>query len=363
MDLSELVIVPVTRNEEAHFNALMNAHHYLGAPPKIGESAFYAAVLEDRWVALSSFYACALKSRARDQWLGWHERDRLPRLHLITNQSRFLILEAIPNLASRTLSLLEKRLARDWPSRFGHPLLLLETFVDLSRFKGTCYRAANWLEIGQSAGYRRTHGGYQPNHSPKAMFVRPVHKNARQLLADAHLHSRYFPQGVRRKMYTDDDFKTILDYFSHLQDPRKRRGQRYRLESLLALAAAAVLSGARGYLEIGEWIKAQSDAVLKHFKVGKRRGKVQRPSVSCMRNALLNTDPDEFDAAMYAWCASIDGTDDDAIAIDGKTLRSAIDDNDRQLHVLGACGHHTRMPLAKKNEVKEKSQGQAQIYQ
>ena len=347
MDLSELVIVPVTRDQEAHFNALMNAHHYLGAPPKIGESAFYAAVLDGRWVALSSFYASALKSRARDQWLGWHQRDRIPRLHLITNQSRFLTLESIPNLASRTLSLLERRIASDWPVRFGHPLVLMETFVDLTRFKGTCYRAANWQQIGVSSGYRRTHGGYQSGSSPKAMFVRPVQKNARQLLAGAHLDTHFFPNGVSRKMYVTDDFKTILDYFSHIKDPRKARGQRYRIETLLALSAAAVLSGARGYLEIGEWVQAQSDAVLRHFKVGKRRGKVQRPSVYCLRNALINTDPDQLDAAMQAWCASIDG-DDRAIAIDGKTLRSAIDENDRQLHVLGACGHQTRMPLGKK---------------
>ena len=295
MDLSELVIVPVTRDQEAHFNALMNTHHYLGAPPKIGESAFYAAVLDGRWVALSSFYASALKSRARDQWLGWHQRDRIPRLHLITNQSRFLTLESIPNLASRTLSLLERRIASDWPVR----------------------------------------------------FVRPVQKNARQLLAGAHLDTHFFPNGVSRKMYVTDDFKTILDYFSHIKDPRKARGQRYRIETLLALSAAAVLSGARGYLEIGEWVQAQSDAVLRHFKVGKRRGKLQRPSVYCLRNALLITDPEQLDAAMQAWCASIDG-DDRAIAIDGKTLRSAIDENDRQLHVLGACGHQTRMPLGKK---------------
>lgn len=347
MNLSELVIVPVARSEEAHFNALMNAHHYLGAPPKIGESAFYAAVLEGRWVALSSFYAAALKSRARDEWLGWHERDRIPRLHLITNQSRFLILESVPNLASRTLSLLQRRIAHDWPIRFGHPIVLMETFVDLARFTGACYRAANWIEIGHSAGYRRSRGGYQSGASPKAMFVRAVEKNARRRLAGAHLDPHYFPNDVSRKMYVKDDFKTILDYFAHIEDPRKRRGRRYRLQTLLALSAAAALSGARGYLEIGEWIQAQSDAVLQHFKVGRRRGRLQRPSVYCIRNALVKTDPDQFDRAMRAWCESIDGADA-AIALDGKTLRGAIDDNERQLHVLGACGHQTRMPLAKK---------------
>ena len=99
------------RSEEARFKELMDRHHYLGAPPKIGESAFYAAVVDGQWVALSSFYACALKSSAWDRRLGWHPRDRTPRLYLITNQSRFLVLKSAANLASRTLSLLERRIA------------------------------------------------------------------------------------------------------------------------------------------------------------------------------------------------------------------------------------------------------------
>ena len=302
--MSELVIEAVKRDEEAEFLARMREHHYLGAPYKIGESAFYAAVLQGRWVALSSFYAAALKSRVRDEWLGWHRRDRIARLHLITNQSRFVVLESIPNLASRTLSLLARQVVRDWP----------------------------------------------------------LQKNARQLLAGAHLDSHYYRNGVCHKMYGGEDYRTLLDYFSAIEDPRKARGQRYRLETLLAIAAAATLSGARGYQEIGEWVQKQSDAVLKYFKVGKRRGKLQRPSVYCIRNVLVQIDPEQFDAALRNWCISIDGTDT-AIAIDGKTLRSAIDENGRQLHVLGASGHRTRMPLGKKNETEAKFHRKEQIYQ
>ena len=163
-------------------------------------------------------------------------------------------------------------------------------------------------------------------------------------------------------MYGGEDYRTLLDYFSAIEDPRKARGQRYRLETLLAIAAAATLSGARGYQEIGEWVQKQSDAVLKYFKVGKRRGKLQRPSVYCIRNVLVQIDPEQFDAALRNWCISIDGTDT-AIAIDGKTLRSAIDENGRQLHVLGASGHRTRMPLGKKNETEAKFHRKEQIYQ
>ncbi len=241
MNLSELIIEPVKREDEAEFLALMHQHHYLGAPHKIGESAYYAAVLqgECEWVALSSFYAAALKSAARDRWLGWHPRDRIPRLHLITSQSRFLILKPQPNLASRTLSLLRRQVAQDWPLRFGHPVLLMETFVDLQRFKGSCYLADNWQPIGESSGYRRKHGGYQAGSSKKMMFVRELQTDARRLLAGAHLDSYYFPEGVCRKMHTEDDFKTILECFSQIDDTRGHRGRRYRLDTLLAIAGCA----------------------------------------------------------------------------------------------------------------------------
>lgn len=347
MSLSELAIVPVKREQEAEFLELMRRHHYLGMPHKIGESGYYAGVLDGRWVVLSSFNASALKSRARDRWIGWQPEDRDVRRHLILNQSRFLVLESIPNLASRALSLLARQVARDWPERYGHPLLLLETFVDPACFKGTCYRAAGWTEIGRSAGYRRVAGGYRSGSTAKMMWVRPLRNDARQLLARAHLPAVFFPNQEVVKMYPETIYLSILDHFSQIPDPRGRNGKRYRLETLLALSAAAVFGGARGYLEIGEWIQRQSDTVLRRFRTGLRKGKVQRPSVYCIRNALIHTDPEKFDRALHDWKCSI-GAPDSAIAIDGKTLCGAIDDQGRQVHLLSAVGHQTRTTLAKK---------------
>ncbi len=121
MSWSELTIAPVEREREAEFRERMRRHHDLGAPCKIGESAYYAAVLEGRWVALSSFNAPVRKSRARDGWIGWCPEGRDVRRHLLLNQSRFLVLERIPNLASRALSLRARRVAEDRPGRYGHP--------------------------------------------------------------------------------------------------------------------------------------------------------------------------------------------------------------------------------------------------
>lgn len=140
----------------------MDAHHYLGALPKIGHTLWYIATWGETWAALLSFSAAAWKCAARDAWIGWDFRIQYDRLHLIANNSRFLILPQHHhrNLASRVLALAERRLAHDWPARFGYPLLLLETFVDPRRFHGTIYRAANWRYVGDTRGFRRTREGY-----------------------------------------------------------------------------------------------------------------------------------------------------------------------------------------------------------
>lgn len=150
LNLREALVRPVLPSEERCFQERMQAYHYLGALPKIGETLWYAASWRDEWVALLTFSAAAWKCAVRERWIGWDFRHQYDRLHLVTNNSRFLILPQyhIPNLASRILSLCQKRLCTDWQERFGHPVALLETFVDPQRFRGTVYKASNWTLCG-----------------------------------------------------------------------------------------------------------------------------------------------------------------------------------------------------------------------
>ena len=151
MNLKELRVRPVGRSEEERHRQLMAAHHYLGFLPKIGQTLWYVATYDEQWVALLSFSAAAWKCAVRDRWIGWdfHHQYDYDRLKLIANNSRFLILPDwhLPNLGSKILSLCHRRLATDWQERFGHRLVLLETFVD-PRFQGTVYQAANWSYLG-----------------------------------------------------------------------------------------------------------------------------------------------------------------------------------------------------------------------
>ena len=134
----------------------MHAHHYLGAAPGKGETVRYVAHYRGRWLALAVLSAPALKCGARDRWTGWEYGVQFGRLHLVTNNARFLILLGGPaNLGSRVLSLCTRRLARDWPARFGQDMLLAETFVDPALFRGTVYPAANWIEVGSTRGFAR----------------------------------------------------------------------------------------------------------------------------------------------------------------------------------------------------------------
>ena len=134
--LMDIRVRPVARSEEVRYQEQMARHHYLGALAKIGETVWYVAIWREQWVAQLSLSAAALKCGVRDRWIGWDFRSQYGRLNLIANNSRFLILPGWhrPNIGSRVLSLTERRVGADWRARFGHPLLLLETFVDPQRF-------------------------------------------------------------------------------------------------------------------------------------------------------------------------------------------------------------------------------------
>ena len=147
--LNSIVLRPISSGERSDWDGLMAKHHYLGFKSLVGESIRYVALLQSHWVALLGWSAAALKCRPRDTWIGWPQVIQWQRLHLIANNSRFLILPHIhiPNLASKILSLNLKRLSNDWEKTYSHPVLVAETFVDIRRFHGTCYKAANWIYL------------------------------------------------------------------------------------------------------------------------------------------------------------------------------------------------------------------------
>lgn len=345
--LSKVAVDIVAAEDEARFRDLMQAHHYLGAVPGMGETVRYVAHHQGQWLALAVFSAPALKCGARDRWIGWDYGVQFARLHLLTNNSRFLILPGGPrNLGSRVLSLCARRLVRDWPVRFGHEVLLAETFVDPAHFRGTVYRAANWVEVGRTRGFARQRHGYREHARSKRVFVYPLCRHARARLGAAHLDPR-LRHGVAKMTLTAAQMRSLPEFFHAIDDPRRRQGRRHALPTVLALAAAATLCGMRGYKAISEWVDDLSPKVLERFRVRRRHGQYRPPSLSAMRSVLLRVDPAQLDAALRAWHQT-HGGGDSALAVDGKTLRGAIDEQGYQTHVLGIVGHDSNAPWGQK---------------
>ena len=320
-----MAVEPVAAGDEGRYRELMAAHHFLGALPKIGETLWYVAHRRGEWLALLGFSAPALKCGARDRWIGWDFRTQYDRQHLLANNSRFLVLPGrrAPNLGSRALALCERRLAGDWPARFGHPLLLLETFVDPARHRGTVYRAANWTCGGRTRGFRRVRGGYgAAPAAPKLVFVRPLVRGARARLtrpelipADRH--------GGPKAMIPADTMRSLPDFFADIDDPRRRQGRRHPLPVVLAIAAGATLCGARGYKAMAEWAADLSPRARERFRCRHRGGRYEVPSEFVIRDVLVRVDPDQLDRALQRFHAER-GDGGEAVAIDGKTMRNAI---------------------------------------
>jgi hypothetical protein len=343
LNLAEVVVRPVHPFEEQLYQRLMQEHHYLGSLPKISETLWYIALWADQWVALLSFSASALKCAARDRWIGWNFRHQYDRLKLIVNNSRFLILPDwhISNLGSRILSLCQRRLNTDWQKVFGHPVVLLETFVDPQRFQGTVYKAANWLYVGDTKGFGRTRHGYTATaQSPKMVFLKPLQANARALLCQASLQPPY-RTGGSKMMINAQQMQSLPSFFAEIPDPRRAQGRRHRLATVLAIAAGACLCGMRGYRAIADWAKSLGKGARQRFGCRYDKGHYLVPSESLIRNVLIRVDPMHLDRALQRWNQTY-AEEDETLAIDGKTMCNAIDDQGHRTHILSVVGHQSK---------------------
>jgi len=349
LNLQEIVVRLVRPSEEPHYQEQMQKHHYLGFLPKIGETLWYVASWHDEWVGLLNFSTPAWKCAARDRWIGWDFRHQYDRLHLVTNNSRFLILPEyhIPNLASRILSLCRKRLRGDWQKSFGHPVVLMETFVDPQRFQGTVYKASNWLYVGKTKGFRRTRQGYSATAQlPKMVFLKPLQANAQSLLSRSILQPLY-RKGGPKIMLKAEQMRSLPYFFRDIPDPRRAQGRRHPLPTVLAIASGAILCGMRGYRAISDWAKSLGPKARERFDCRRENGRYLVPSPSIIRDVLIRVDPVHLDRALQRWNQAY-GKEDQSLAIDGKTMRNAVDEQGHQTHIMSVVGHQSKASYTQK---------------
>jgi hypothetical protein len=316
----------VSAEERRQWDEAMVTWHYLKNARMVGEQLRYVAEVNGVWVALLGWCAATLKSAPRRAWIGWDVVQERQRLHLVANNARFVMLGVrVPHLASRILALNRACLSRDWEESYGHPVLLAETFVDSARYRGTCYRAAGWEEIGQTQGVAREVGGWRRHSVRKTLLVIPLRRDARDLLCSDHQDEdrppRLTPQEIR--LSGDDGLLEILR--CNVPDPRGRKGRRFPFATLLGLLVAGMLADVTNVECIAAWVRGLPPAVLKRFRCPRwPDGGYRVPCANSYRYLLQEIDPLALDRAIRTWLRA-SGINDSrvVIAIDGKTLRGS----------------------------------------
>ena len=184
--LGDLQVQEVSRDgkKRAEFFGALSRFHYLGCGGTVGENLQYQVSSEGRSLAYLLFGSSAWKCKARDQWIGWNQDQRERNLNLTTNNTRFLILPwvKVPHLGSWILGRVNRRLSGDWQTKYGHPIRLVETFVERERFKGTVYRAANWVKVGSTTGRTRQDRDWSIQRPVKDIYVYPLEPAFRRRL-------------------------------------------------------------------------------------------------------------------------------------------------------------------------------------
>lgn len=316
------------------FDALIEKEHYLHNANSVGRVLRYAAIHRGQWVAILSFCSAALHLKPRDRYLGWSARQVRERRHLVAQNNRFLVLASTghwPNLASRVLRLACGRLSEDWREAFGHPVLLAETFVDPTRFRGTCYQASNWLALGPTQGFkRRGQDFYVDLEHPKELWVHPLARSALARLRapelDAALREggRSLPPPVP---VTTRQLGGLGDFIrGKVRDVRDAHGVRHPMSAMIAIATLAVAAGCQGPHAIGLFAASLTHGQRRRLGCRRRPGHPRQFEVPCERTfyrLFESIDPDELRAAFTDWMATLDPSPARVVHLDGKVVRNA----------------------------------------
>ena len=351
---SKVQVRLIQSNEQKLWQSLMKKHHYLGFSNLMGERLQYVATVDGTWVALLAWASAALKIRDRDMWIGWDQQTKMKRLKFVVNNWRFLILPEfhIPNLASKILAINLKRLNQDWFEKYYHPVLMVETFVDSSRFKATSYKASGWLEVGETSGYRRHYEKYIYHGQKKRILLKPLVTGAKQILQSPMIHPIFINntnQFKRSPLMNNfalplEGPDGLLNLVRSLPDGRSVHGLRHRKEGLMMVSILATLAGAITYKGILKWAQALSEEYREKILLWKM------PSVSTVRRFLLKLDTDKIDQIITEWLLRHDSLKGKIIAVDGKVVRGSYKDSKKKkgIQLLSAVIHQEGTVIAQK---------------
>jgi hypothetical protein len=349
--------------ERETFDTLLIDKHYLHSARLGGRSLRYVAELDGQWVALMTFSAPALHIKGRERWIGWTPRRRARRLSFVVNNSRFLMLsdrQQYPNLASRVLGLGLKRLSADWQQAWGQPVLLVESFVDESQYRGTCYRACGFEAVGCTSGFGRESRDFYVEHGqPKQLYLRQLRPGAAALLRRSRLPEQLLPyeESISGPCpLRAPELESLLDVFKSLGDKRRGHGLRHRQPFVLACGTVAMLLGAGGYQAFEEECSKLTQRQLKALgcRYDEKKKRYQAPSDTTFFRVLNSLDAAVFDLALGRWMMEQEVGVLAALAVDGKVLRGSGRGDGKPLQLLSAVSHRLRLSVAQE-PIQEKS--------
>ena len=362
---TDLVLRTVTRREEIKTLRLaLRRGHYLGDGRAAGHTLWQAIYRHDpesgthTLVAVFCWAGAAWALRERDRWIDWDNVTRANRLKLIVQLRRFLIIEdqRHPNLASQCLGLGLRTLQDEWEKQHQYRPLLAESFHDPAHHTGTLYKATNWTPLGFTKGFKRHRRDfYLDARSPKHLWIRPLQKNARALLARPgqlpEVQQKAIAQATAgaRSALSSAQLRSLRAAFKDIDDFRNPKSRRYPLSAMLGLIAYGLICGAPDVKSI--WRKCgplnqQQRAAIGLNQREKKSGRLKLPGYDALNNFLNALDPAVLGSALNTWLQSNSDLLPKSLALDGKNLGNG--SGDTLSAIVTLCHHHNGQPLAQR---------------
>lgn len=346
--------------EISQLRAVLDREHYLKAGRPAGHvlwQGVYQQDLEegrDQLVAVLCWAGAAKRLNDRDTWIGWDAVTCANRLKLVVQLRRFLVPEGArrPNLASQCLGLALRQLPDAWQEKHGYRPLLAESFHDPAVHQGTLYKVTNWIPLGFTKGFKRHRADfYQDLQSPKQLWLRPLQKNARQLLGQPGSLPEEHRQGIAqatcgaRSALSCNALRSLKDAFKQVDDPRNPKNRRHPLRALLGLLTYGLLCGAPDVKAI--WAKCgplnqHQRAAIGLTRRDKKSGLLTLPGYDALNDIVNQINPNSLAHAINQWLAANSDLLPKTLALDGKDLGG----KGKLGALVTLCHHHTGAPLA-----------------
>ena len=335
--------------ETEWFRKLEGQYHYMGESHGAGDLVRLVFEEEGRPVALMTWAAACYCLKARDERIGWNPAMRAARLKLVVNNRRYTELVpqgSRPNLASHVLGMAMRELPAIWERQWGYRPLLAETFCDIERVKGTCYRAAGWEAVGMTKGFARVNHArdfYIPNGRPKLLFMKPFRRDAWDLIVSNSLPDEYDVAAHSKSdgilPFSPKQVESLHWELCHVKDPRGRN-RSIGIGPLLSIFTMAVAAGAKDMKEVHGFATRLTNAQLKELGCPKAKdalgnevwGSYVCPSYTAFYHLLRHKDKAgryDFDVADYAahlskWMTAQHGKLARHLAADGKFVDEVV---------------------------------------